>query len=83
MKFRNGYLDSGTDETRIYAALWPLTAIGFTAAGGALAVGWDWGERLLLAVTLLSVVITGLDMAPAFRGTIISIMIIVLLLTIS
>lgn len=77
--FLGGHLDLGTDGTRIYSMLWLLAAIGFAAAGIALAVNWVWGLSVLLTVTLLSFVITALDLPLAYRGTIIDVVIIVVL----
>ncbi|MBA3869288.1 MAG: ABC transporter permease [Anaerolineae bacterium] len=78
--FLDGRLELGANRTRIYSVLWLLTAIGFVAAAIALIAGWGWGQPLLLAVTLLSLVITALDWTPAFRGAVIDPVILVLLL---
>ncbi len=78
--FLGGQLDLGTGGTRLYSVLWLLAAVGFVAAGVALLKGRAWGRSLLLAVTLLSLVITVLDWSAAFRGTIINVLILAALL---
>ncbi len=70
--FLGGRLELGVNGTRLYSVLWLLAAIGFVAASVALLAGWDWGQPTLLAVTVLSLAVTVLDWAPAFRGAVIN-----------
>lgn len=78
--FLGGRLELGVGGTRIYSLLWLLAAIGFVAAGTALLNKWSWGMPLLVIVTLLSLVITALDWGPAFRGALIDMAILTILL---
>ncbi len=78
--FLGGRLELGANGTRLYSVLWLLAAIGFVTASIALLAGWDWGQPVLLAVTVLSLVITGLDWTPAFRGAVINGVILAVLL---
>lgn len=80
MAFLGGRLELGANGTRLYSVLWLLAAIGFVAAGIALLADWQWGMPLLVAVTLLSLVITALDWVPAFRGALINVAILAVLL---
>lgn len=78
--FRGGHLRLGVNSRCIFGALWLLAAIGFTATGVALAAGWEWGQSFLLVVTLISLLITRLDLTPALHGTIVDDVVIVVLL---
>lgn len=78
--FLGGRVELGAYGTRIYSVMWLLAAIGFIVAGVALLIGWDWGQPLLFAVTVLSMIITVLDWTPAFRGALIDGVILVALL---
>ncbi len=78
--FLGGRLELGANGTRLFSVLWLLAAIGFVAAGIALLNEWSWGMPLLVVVTLLSLVITSLDWGPAFRGTLINVAILAVLL---
>lgn len=73
--FLDGRLELGSNGTRIYSVLWLVTAVGFVFAGIALVTGWKWRQSLLVAVTLLSSVITVMDWTPAFRSAIINLVI--------
>ncbi len=78
--FLGGALELGETGTRLYSVLWVLAAAGFVAAGVAVLAGRTWGRALLLAVTLLSLALTVLDWSAAFRGVIINIVILAILL---
>lgn len=78
--FLDGRIEFGIAGTRLFSVLWLLAAIGFVGAAVALVAGQDWWVPLLVAVTLLSLVITALDWTPAFRGTVISAVILLIVL---
>ncbi len=78
--FLGGRLELGAGGTRLFSVLWLLAAIGFVVAAVALLNEWGWGMPLLVIVTLLSLVITALDWGPAFRGTLINVAILGVLL---
>ena len=72
----------GPSGMRLYSVLWLLVAGGLTVAAIALLLGRPWWLPLLMAAVLVSLVITLLDWSNAFRGTVISLLILVPLLLI-
>ncbi len=75
----NGRLELGSSGMRAYSLLWLLAALGFVAAAAALALGKPFWAPLMLGAVLLSLVICVLDWAPAFRGALIDIALLVVL----
>ncbi len=69
----------GGSGIAIFGALWAVAALGFVIAAPAFWFGWGWWQPLLLAVTLFSLVLTGLDWNVAYAGVIINLAILVLL----
>jgi hypothetical protein len=69
--FLNGALDLGVSGTRTYGLLWLLSALGFITAGIGFLIHSSWWQPVLIATSLVSVVITGMDWGNAFRGTLI------------
>ncbi len=78
--FLGGRLNLGTAGTRLYSVIWLLVAIGFVAACFGLVSGREWARPLLIAVTVASLFVIALDWAPAFRGAIVDVAILVLLI---
>jgi len=78
--FLNGRLDLGIAGTRLYSIFWLISAIGFVVAAVALFNGQRWAIPLLVVITLLTGVITALDWNDAFRGTLIDVVILAILL---
>jgi hypothetical protein len=76
----NGQWNLGVDGMRLYSVLWLATAAGFLAAAVGLTRGYDWARPALVVVTLLSLVVTALDWEPAFRGTMLDVLILFALL---
>lgn len=74
----SGHLYVGDFGVRVFGWLWTLPALGFVAAGFALLAKWPSWKPLLIAVTLLSLILTVLDWSSAFVGGIIDGMILVL-----
>lgn len=78
--FLNGRIDFGTDGTRLYSVFWLMSAIGFVVASVALFTGQPGAIPVLMVTTVLSGVITALDWEEAFRGTMIDVVILAILL---
>ena len=64
----NGRVDLGTYGIQAFGLLWPLPAVGFMAAGLGLWTGWESWVPLLMASTLVSLVLVGVDWQVAFAG---------------
>ena len=71
----NGRFNLGTIGIRGFSVLWLITAVGFVIGTVGLLTEKPWWGSLLISITLLSIVITALDWGNAFRGTIISLVI--------
>ena len=67
----------GAAGMRVYGVVWLLTAVGFVAAAVGLLTGQAWQLPLLGAAVILSLLVTSLDWSHAFRGTLISLVILV------
>lgn len=67
----------GPGGMRFFSVLWLATAVSFTAAGISLLNGRSWWLPVMLAAVVLSLVITALDWRNAFRGTILSLLMLV------
>ena len=65
---------------RLYSVFWLGTAVAFIAAAIGLLTKQSWWVPLLGTAVILSLVITVLDWNQAFRGAIISLIILVVLL---
>ena len=70
----------GEAGMRWYSILWLGTAVGMIVTAVGIVTRQPWWYQLLGATALLSVVITALDWHNAFRGTIISSVILVFLM---
>ena len=70
-----GRWDIGENGIRIFGALWVVPAVVFIVAAVALLAGWEWWRLVLVAVTLLSLVLTVLDWRIAYAGIVINIVI--------
>lgn len=71
--------DVGTAGIRVFGLLWLVAAAGFALAVYGLVTGQAWYYPLMIAVALLSMVISALDWEVAFRGTIIDVVILIAL----
>ncbi len=74
-----GRLELGPSGMRVISVLWLLAAIGFVAAAAALAARWSLWAPVLFAAVLLSLLLCILDWKVAFRGAIIDLGLLVLL----
>jgi hypothetical protein len=78
--FLGGQWDVGETGTRIISLLWLLAGIGFAAATYGLVMKKPWFLPLLIGATLLSLLLTILDWEVAYRGAIINVLLLALLL---
>jgi len=75
----NGSWDVGQSGIAVFGALWAAAALGFVLSAAAMLAKWHWARPVLVAVTLLSLVFTGLDWKAAYAGVILNIAILGLL----
>jgi hypothetical protein len=75
-----GRLDLGTAGMSVFGLAWGVAALGFVLVAAAYLLGWTWWRPALIAVTLLSLVITVLDTGPAKAGIVVNLVILALLL---
>jgi hypothetical protein len=78
----SGRLEVGAGGMRLFSVLWLVAAIGFLLAAAALLFGRAWWAPLMLAACLLSLVICTLDWGIAYRGAIIDLALLLLLLVV-
>lgn len=71
--------DLGAGGISAFGALWSIAALGFVVAALAFGFGWAHWQKILLSVTLFSLVLTALDWNLAFAGVILNLIILVLL----
>jgi hypothetical protein len=76
----NGQIDLGANGIALFGGLWALAALGFVVAALGLLLHWRGRQPLLLAVTLFSLLLTGLDWEIAFAGALLNLVILALLL---
>ncbi len=76
----NGRLKLGRGGTRAISLLWLLAAIGFVLSVGGMLADQGWWQIVMGVSALLSLVISALDWSVAFRGTLIDIAILCVLL---
>lgn len=63
-----GRVDIGTTGIRVFGLLWTVAALGFVAAAGAVLAEWEQWRPALVAVTVFSLALTGLDYSVAYAG---------------
>lgn len=63
-----GRMEMGYAGIRVFGTLWAVAAAGFAASAAAMLADWEHWPRLLGAITLLSLVLTGLDVTVAYGG---------------
>jgi hypothetical protein len=64
----NGRWEIGESGIRLFGGLWLVAAIGFVIAAIGLGTKQDWLPPVLVAVALLSLVISALDWNVAYGG---------------
>lgn len=76
----NGRFNLGSTGMRLFSSIWLVVTIGFVAGAIGLATNQSWAMPVLFVTSVLSIIITALDWEVAFRGTIISAVMVVLML---
>jgi len=67
-----GRLQLGVERMRVFAALWLLATVGFLAATFGLARGAEWWPWLLICATVLSMILTTVDLSNARAGVLLN-----------
>lgn len=67
-----GRVNLGETGIRVFGVLWAVAAAGFVASAVALVAEWRQWRTLLVAVTLLSLVLTVLDYGNAYAGIVVN-----------
>ncbi len=75
----DGRLELGAAGTSVFGLAWGVAALGFVLVSAAFLLGWGWWRPVLLAVTLLSLLLTVLDFGPAKAGIALNLIILALL----
>jgi hypothetical protein len=68
-----GRWDLGAAGIRVFGLLWAGTAIGFGIAAVAVLRDWPTWQRILVVVTLFSLVLTVLDWTVAYAGIVVNV----------
>jgi len=76
----SGHWELGQLGIAVFGWMWVLPAVGFVAAAVALLAGWAWWNSVLVGVTLVSLSLTILDWSNAFRGAVVDVAILALIL---
>ena len=63
-----GRWDLGAAGIGVFGALWAVAGVGFIVAAIGLLTGSSWWQPVLIAVTICSLILTGLDSSLAFAG---------------
>jgi hypothetical protein len=63
-----GAVDVGDLGMRLFGLLWGIASLGFAASAAAMLLDWQHWQLLLGGVTVLSLVLTGLDIDIAYAG---------------
>ena len=74
-----GRLDLGAAGMSLFGLAWGVAALGFVLVAAGYLFGWAWWRPALIAVTLLSLVVTVLDYGPAWAGIVVNLAILALL----
>lgn len=74
-----GRWDVGTAGIGLFGLLWAVAAVGFIAASVGMLTGSSWWQAVLIAVSVFSLVLTGLDSSLAFAGVVVNLVILALL----
>ncbi|MFB9990404.1 hypothetical protein ACFFLM_00135 [Deinococcus oregonensis] len=75
----DGRMDLGATGTSLFGLAWGVAALGFVLVAAAFLLGWGWWRPVLIAVTLLSLLLTVLDFGPAKAGVALNLIILTLL----
>jgi hypothetical protein len=74
-----GRWDVGSAGISLFGALWAVAAVGFIASSVGMLTGSSWWQAVLIAVSVFSLLLTGLDSSLAFAGIIVNLVILALL----
>jgi hypothetical protein len=74
-----GRWDVGAAGISVFGVLWAVAAVGFIASSVGMLTGSSWWQPVLIAVSVFSLVLTGLDSSLAFAGVILNLVILALL----
>jgi hypothetical protein len=74
-----GSVDLGTSGIYIFGFLWTLAAVGFFWTAVGFLAKWKWNTRLLVTVSIFSLVLTVLDWQIAYTGVLVNVVILALL----
>jgi hypothetical protein len=70
-----GRWDVGTAGISVFGLLWTVAAVGFIASSVGMMTASSWWQPALIAVSVFSLVLTGLDSSLAFAGIIVNLVI--------
>lgn len=70
-----GRWDVGTVGISLFGVLWLLPAIGFVAGAFGLLSGWSWWPPVLVATSVISLVLAGLDWSNACVGGVVDMLV--------
>ena len=73
-----GRWDVGAAGISLFGALWAVAAVGFIASSVGMLTGSSWWQAVLIAVSVFSLLLTGLDSSLAFAGVIVNLVILAL-----
>ncbi len=74
-----GRWDVGAAGIGIFGTLWAVAALGFIVSSVGMVTDKSWWQPVLIAVSVFSLVLTGLDSSLAFAGVILNLVILALL----
>jgi hypothetical protein len=78
----NGRFNVGQTGMRLFGLLWLMAAVGLVGSAAGLVAEQSWWLPLMFAAVLVSLVVTVLDWSNAFRGALLSLVMLVPLLLI-
>ncbi|WP_340102050.1 hypothetical protein [Salinibaculum salinum] len=67
-----GAVDLGDAGMRVFGILWSVAAVGFIVSAVALLTDWDPWRLLVIAVAIVSLILTGLDYTVAYAGVVVN-----------
>jgi hypothetical protein len=67
-----GAVDVGDAGMRVFGILWAVAAVGFVVSAGAVLTDWDQWRLVVIAVAIVSLILTGLDYTVAYAGVVVN-----------
>ncbi len=74
-----GRWEIGRTGMRLYSILWLIAALGFVLSAGGWLAGHDWWATLMTGAAILSLLLTLADWSVAWRGAVVNLVILVVL----